>query len=73
MLKIVAELKGWTIERGWNYTDADVNVDGWGAVKRIEENWKAFQRGGHPSIRKKRDKRQLLLSDSETDGEGYAN
>lgn len=55
MLNIVSEIKGWPIEQEW--VD-DQNLDGisggpkipeseWGAVRRLEVNWKAFLKGGH--------------------------
>lgn len=45
MLRTIAEVKGWTVEDGeWN---DDVDEPQWGAVRRLEENWKAFKRGNH--------------------------
>ncbi|KAI1793196.1 TatD DNase family Scn1 [Ganoderma leucocontextum] len=51
MLRTVADVKGWRVEDAW---DADVPEAEWGAVRRLEENWKAFERGGHkPYVRRK--------------------
>jgi len=45
MLRTIAEVKGWAVEDGeW---DDDVDEPQWGAVRRLEENWKAFKRGNH--------------------------
>lgn len=65
MLSTIAEVKGWHIETSW---EDDLPVDEWGAVRKLEENWKTFQRGGHPPIRKK-DRRKLLLEYWESDEE----
>ena len=51
MLRTVADVKGWHVEDTW---DADVAEAEWGAVRRLEENWKAFERGAHkPYVRRK--------------------
>ncbi|KAF9650531.1 Metallo-dependent hydrolase [Thelephora ganbajun] len=55
MLNTVSEIKGWPIEQEWiDEEDTDgVNTrpkipeEEWGAVRRLESNWKAFLRGGH--------------------------
>ncbi|CCM00028.1 uncharacterized protein FIBRA_02054 [Fibroporia radiculosa] len=47
--------------------------EGWGAVRRIAENWRVFERGGHtvlPGVKKKRDKKKLLLDSSEEESGG---
>ena len=68
MLKVVAQVKGWTVESHWDYSEVEdgqkERQESWGAVKRLEENWKIFQQGNHPTIRKKNN-RKHLLSDSE--------
>lgn len=63
MLQTVAEVKGWTVEKTW---ESNLARDQWGAVRRLEENWKTFEKGGHEPVRKK-DKRRLLLEDWESD------
>ncbi|TBU49974.1 TatD DNase family Scn1 [Dichomitus squalens] len=53
MLQTIAEVKGWRVEDAWD-ADADAPEDRWGAVRRLEENWRAFERGGHrPSVKRK--------------------
>lgn len=55
MLNMISEIKGWSVEREWvNDEDVDgVNTESvipegeWGAVRRLEANWKAFVKGGH--------------------------
>jgi hypothetical protein len=44
MLKTVAEIKGWHLEEQW---EDNVEEAQWGAVRKLEENWKSFQRGNH--------------------------
>lgn len=72
MLLTVAEVRGWEVEQTWKYDDGGGEDDEskWGTVKRLEENWKAFVKGGHLPVKKKRDKRRLVLDDSESDDEG---
>lgn len=65
MLQMVAEVKGWMLEDTW---EDDVLPEQWGAVRRVEENWRLFEKGDHRPIRKK-DKRKLLLEDWESDEE----
>jgi len=45
MLKTVSEIKGWPIEQEW--IDDRIPENEWGAVRRLEANWKAFVKGGH--------------------------
>jgi len=52
MLNTVSEIKGWPIEQEWiddGDADGDTRIpeEEWGAVRRLEENWKAFVKGGH--------------------------
>ncbi|TFK56857.1 hypothetical protein OE88DRAFT_1650340 [Heliocybe sulcata] len=50
MVKIIAGVKGWRVEEQWDYEDEDnSNQEDWGVVRRLEENWKGFARGNHPS------------------------
>jgi Tat protein secretion system quality control protein TatD with DNase activity len=44
MINIVAQVKGWTVEEEWDEVGGE--VDRWGVVRRLEANWKAFERGG---------------------------
>ncbi|KZT08659.1 TatD DNase family Scn1 [Laetiporus sulphureus 93-53] len=73
MVVRIAEEKGWWIES----TEEEVlsgrkageeSEGEWGVVRRLEENWKSFVRGGNrvvPGAKKKRDKKGLLLEESE--------
>ena len=59
MLRTVAAVKGWRVEDAWDYDDEGEedkygHKETWGAVRRLEENWRAFRRGGHkPYVRRK--------------------
>ena len=44
MLKIVAGIKGWHVEDIW---EDSPDKSKWGAVRRLYENWKTFQRTKH--------------------------
>jgi len=50
MVLIVAEVKGWQVEDAW---DDIVEETEWGAVRRLEDNWKIFKRGCHVSSGRK--------------------
>lgn len=52
MVQTVAEVKGWRVEHSWDYGEDDGEAT-WGVVKRLEENWKVFKKGGHTSTGKK--------------------
>ncbi|OJT04445.1 Cut9-interacting protein scn1 [Trametes pubescens] len=56
MLRTVADVKGWRIEDAWDDSAPEAE---WGAVRRLEENWKLFERGGHVerlNTRRRRDR-----------------
>lgn len=64
MLITVAEVKGWHVEKEW--VD-DLEEQEWGAVRRLEENWKVFREGNHPPTRKSNHKKeQEWVNDSDT-------
>jgi hypothetical protein len=45
----VAEVKGWHVEDDdWGDDDSDVagHSEDWGAVRRLEANWRRFERAG---------------------------
>jgi hypothetical protein len=44
MLKIIAEIKGWSIEEDW---DDDLPESEWGVVRKLEANWNAFVAAKH--------------------------
>ncbi|PCH34204.1 Metallo-dependent hydrolase [Wolfiporia cocos MD-104 SS10] len=77
MVVRVAEARGWRVEQSAD----EVGVIGkgggpkesWGVVRRLAENWRAFEKGGHkviPGRKQTRDKRKLLLDDSEEEESG---
>jgi len=43
MLRTIAEIKGWRVEDEW---EDDLEESQWGAVRKLHENWKRFQRQG---------------------------
>ena len=68
MVLTIAEVKGWRVEETWDYDDDDGDgEEAWGVVRRLEENWKAFKRGGHksPTTNGRRRKQQILELDSD--------
>jgi len=63
MLQTIAEVKGWTVEDGeWN---DDIDEPHWGTVRRLEENWKAFKKGGHIGPIKARVTMEWVSEDSD--------
>jgi len=77
MLNTVSEIKGWPIEQEWIN---DEDVDGadtkpkipegeWGAVRRLEANWKAFVKGGHRPEKKVLSKFKRFQNDWVSDDE----
>jgi hypothetical protein len=69
MVLTVAEVKGWRVEENWDYDEHEIRgEETLGVVKRLEENWKSFKRGGHQN-KKKRDRKQRVL---ETDSDDSA-
>lgn len=71
MLLTVAEVKSWRVEKSGEEVEADVGGhEQWGVVRRLEENWMVFEKGGHrPLAVKKKDRRKLLLDEWESDEE----
>ena len=45
MIRTIAEVKGWPIEEAWDVEPGP--KDSWGVVRRLENNWSAFQQGSH--------------------------
>jgi len=76
MAKVIAEVHEWRVEDTWDYHDSDDGQEEeWGVVRRLEENWKRFERGGHhhaspPQGKKKREKQEMSMSGSEDEKEG---
>ncbi|KAI0363618.1 Metallo-dependent hydrolase [Pilatotrama ljubarskyi] len=72
MLRTVADVKGWRVEDAWDYDEQREEEGEWGAVRRLEENWKLFVRGGHDERRepdKKRRRRDKAIEDWEASNE----
>ena len=68
MLKTVSEIKGWPIEQEW--IDGGIPENEWGAVRRLEANWKAFVKGGHRPEKKVLSKFKRFQKDWVSDDEG---
>jgi len=71
MLNIVSEIKGWPIEQEWIDVDSGSKIpeEEWGAVRRLEANWKAFVRGGHRPEKKVPSKFKRFQNDWVSDDE----
>lgn len=67
MLLTIAEVKGWSVEESWE-DDPPADRSNWGTVRRLEENWKSFERGAHVPAQKKPSKRQMQLEEWEVEG-----
>ncbi|OSD06213.1 Metallo-dependent hydrolase [Trametes coccinea BRFM310] len=65
MLRTVAEVKGWHVEEEW-----DENVEEWGAVRRLEENWRMFVRGEHRERTRRKERRDRAIEEWEANAEG---
>ncbi|KAI0756466.1 hypothetical protein C8Q80DRAFT_32857 [Daedaleopsis nitida] len=63
MLRTVAAVKGWPVEDRWD-ANADPSSE-WGAVRRLEENWKTFERGNHKPYVKRRERRDRAIEEWE--------
>ncbi|RPD82188.1 TatD DNase family Scn1 [Lentinus tigrinus ALCF2SS1-7] len=68
MLRTVAAVKGWPVEDHWDDT-APADAAQWGAVRRLEENWKKFERGGHRPYSKRRQRRDRAIEEWEAANE----
>ncbi len=66
MLRTVADVKGWRVEDVW---DAEVPEGDWGAVRRLEENWKAFERGCHKPYVTRKLRRERAIEEWEANNE----
>ncbi|TFK95032.1 TatD DNase family Scn1 [Polyporus arcularius HHB13444] len=64
MLRTVAAVKGWAIEDHWDDAAPEDEAQ-WGAVRRLEENWKAFERGRHRPHAKRRQRRDRAIEEWE--------
>ena len=65
MLRIVADVKGWSLETEWL---DEVDESEWGVVHKLERNWRVFKAGNHTPIntlsRKEKREMQDWMSDS---------
>ena len=57
----IADARGWGVESS---AEEVINSDE-GVVRRLEDNWRRFVEGGHKPRSRRRDRRQLLLEESE--------
>ena len=77
MLNTISGIKGWPIEQEWVDDEDAGGVDTgpkipereWGAVRRLEENWKAFVKGGHRPEKKVLSKFKRFQNDWVSDDE----
>ena len=60
MIITIADVKGWHVEKEWN---PDITEEHWGAIRRLEENWNAFSRGGHIHKRRELDAKKRNRKD----------
>ncbi|KAI9056986.1 TatD DNase family Scn1 [Trametes sanguinea] len=68
MLRTVAEVKGWRVEDSWD--EELESEEAWGAVRRLEENWRSFVKGEHQERTKRREKRDRAIEEWEAKAEG---
>ncbi|KAK0199014.1 TatD related DNase-domain-containing protein [Armillaria mellea] len=66
MLLTVARTKGWPVEEVWVN---EIDPAKWGAVRRLEENWRCFRAGDHQATESSKKKKTVeeWISDSDTD------
>ena len=65
MVETIARERGWRIEETWDYSDSgdDGEVkEEWGVIRRLEANWRRFQRGDHAARRIMNRKRRTDFS-----------
>lgn len=74
MLNTVSEIKGWPIEQEWIDDEDDggntrprIPEREWGAVRRLETNWRTFVKGGHRPEQKVPSKFKRFQNDWESD------
>lgn len=81
MVGHIAEARGWSVEdHVWSPgTDSSVSEgvtsvhrEDWGVLRRLEANWRVFERGGHkgPTIKPRKKKIQEWSSPSDDETEG---
>src|ERR1700761_6517119 len=46
MLEIISNIRGWPLETKWDGEEPPEAE--WGVVRRLERNWKRFEKGDHP-------------------------
>ncbi|EPT03519.1 hypothetical protein FOMPIDRAFT_1028783 [Fomitopsis schrenkii] len=61
----IADARGWAIED----SAEEVMKSGAGVVRRLADNWRRFVEGGHKPRTRRKDRRQLLLDESEPEEE----
>ncbi|KAI8981135.1 hypothetical protein BD414DRAFT_549232 [Trametes punicea] len=76
MLRAIAAVKGWHVEDTWEDNEdgtaaaAALPETRWGVVRRLEENWRLFERGGHIERLKQRLRRDRAIEEWEATAEG---
>ena len=56
MLCLVADAYGWQVEKSW---ESNIPEEIYGAVRRLEENWKAFSKGEHSSTEQLKEQKKF--------------
>ena len=67
MVKLIAEIRDWPIETEWVNEDKLPDSE-WGAVRRLERNWKVFKNGDH-SVREDERKKKKMIDVSDENRE----
>ena len=66
MIRTIAEVKVWPVEDIWEKEEPDEEKRG--VVRRLEDNWKRFEKAGHKPLRKRPNRRQMQLEEWEDEG-----
>ncbi|VDB87526.1 unnamed protein product [Peniophora sp. CBMAI 1063] len=63
MVETIAKERGWRLEQTWDYEELEDGMkDNWGVVRRLEANWRRFEKGDHPAQRVMNRKRRTDFS-----------
>ncbi|KAI0828973.1 hypothetical protein BC628DRAFT_1315822 [Trametes gibbosa] len=71
MLQTIANAKGWRVEDAWDDSYANAPEAEWGAVRRLEENWRLFQRGEHKEQVRRKARRDRAIEEWEANEESH--
>lgn len=65
MVETIAKERGWRVEQTWDYPQSEDECEikeEWGVVRRLEANWRRFERGDHPARKMMNRKRRTDFS-----------